>query len=289
MIPRVAAPSVAAALLWCTLPVAAAGQSSDRPAHLRDRGPGVRTSVFSTYLPPHRWLVLPSVAYTSDHNLEYRPASLGFGSQQEDLRGKFHSSEAQLFVAYGVTDWLAFEVEASYIDARFTKSASDTSAPPAQIAEWGVADYAAQARLRIARERGRRPEIFAALEVTPPTQRTKRLIGDGQWNVKGEIGVARGFAFGTMTFRTTVEYNRGDKHWDLGESSLEYLRQLNPAWRVFLAIEGGENGALDEWTLVTAADWRIADGWFLKVANAAGLMSKSTDWEPQIGVLLELP
>jgi len=61
-----------------------------------------------------------------------------------------------------------------------------------------------------------------------------------------------------MTFKTTVEYNHGDHHWDLGETSLEYLRRLSPDWRILLAIEGGETGAPDEWVLVTAGQWRIA-------------------------------
>jgi len=64
--------------------------------------------------------------------------------------------------------------------------------------------------------------------------------------------LTRGFHFGTMTLRTTVEYNHGDHHWDLGETSLEYLRRLSPAWRILLAIEGGETGAPDEWVFVTA-------------------------------------
>jgi hypothetical protein len=91
-----------------------------------------------------------------------------------------------------------------------------------------------------------------------------------------------------MTLRTTVEYNHGDHHWDLGETSLEYLRRLSPDWRILLAIEGGETGAPDEWVFVTAGQWRIANRFFLKFANGFGLMSKSTDWEPQIGILWEL-
>jgi hypothetical protein len=90
-------------------------------------------------------------------------------------------------------------------------------------------------------------------------------------------------------FRTTIEYNRGDTHWDLGETSLEYLRQVSPAWRLFFAVEGGEGGAPDDWVLVSAAGWRIGDGVYLKFANAIGLFSKSTDWEPQVGVLVALP
>ena len=104
-------------------------------------------------------------------------------------------------------------------------------------------------------ERGHAPEFFASVEVLPPSHGHQPLIGDAQWAVKGEIGAVRGFRWGTMTFRTTIEYNRGDTHWDLGETSLEYLRQVSPAWRMLLAIEGGEGGAPDDWVLVSAARW----------------------------------
>src|SRR2546423_12568095 len=249
-----------------------------------DRGAGIRTSMVETYVAPHQLLVYPFVAYTWDHNFEYQPASFGY-RLNEDLLGHYRSREAQLFVAYGIADWLAVEVEASHINARFDRSPSDTSGMPARTTESGVADVAGQVRFRLAREHGSRPEVFGSLEVLPPQHGNKALIGDAQWAVKSEIGVVRGLSWGTMTFRTTVEYNRGDTHWDLGETSLEYLRQVSPAWRLLFAIEGGEGGAPDDWVLVSAGHWRIAPGLYLKFASGIGLFPKSTDWESQIGIL----
>ena len=89
-----------------------------------------------------------------------------------------------------------------------------------------------------------------------------------------------------MTLHTTIEYNHGDMHWDLGETVLEYLRQVSPRMRILLAVEGGEGGAMDEWVFVTSGQWRLSDRAYLKFANAVGLAPKSTDWEPQIGILL---
>jgi hypothetical protein len=255
--------------------------------NLRDRGPGVRTSEFQTYVARHQLLLLTSAAYIRDHNLEYNPLDWGYGSQ-EGLRASYRSSEAQLVLAYGITDWLGVELQGSNVSARFERSPSDTSATPARIRESGFGDFAGQVRVRLAQEHGRRPEIFGAVEVIPAAQRGRVLIGDAHWDVNGEIGVVRGFGFGTMTLRTTIEYNHGDSHWDLGETSLEYLRRLSTSWRVLLAIEGGETGALDEWTFVTAGQWRIANGCYVKFANGFGLMSKSTDWEPQVGLLFEV-
>src|SRR5256714_15275160 len=242
-----------------------------------DRGPGIRTSMVETYVAPHQLLIYPFVAYTWDHNFEYQPASFGY-RLNEDLLGHYRSSEAQLFVAYGIADWLAVEVEASHINARFDRSASDTSGMPARITESGVADFAGQVRFRLAREHGSRPEVFGSVELLPPQHGNKALIGDAQWAVKSEIGVVRGLSWGTMTFRTTVEYNRGDTHWDLGETSLEYLRQVSPAWRLLLAIEGGEGGPPDAWGLVSPGNRGLARGLDLKLARGIGLVPKSTHW-----------
>ena len=187
--------------------------------------------MFATFVARHQLLVFPFAAYTHDHNFEYQPAALGYGLQ-EDFRGRYSSTAGQLFVAYGITDWLALELESSDIRAHFEKSRSDTSATPARINESGIADFSGQVRLRLGRERGRRPEFFAGIEILPPSYRHRVLIGEPRWDVKGEIGATRGYRWGTMTFRTTIEYNHGDTHWDVGETSIEYLRQVSRTWRL---------------------------------------------------------
>ena len=106
--------------------------------------------------------------------------------------------------------------------------------------------------------------------------------------MKGGIGIIRGYRWGTLTFRTTVEYNHDDQAWDLGETSLEYLKQVSPAARLLVAIEGGEGGAPDDYALVTGLRWRLGPGLFLKFDNALGLQSKATDLESQVGLLFEL-
>lgn len=256
-------------------------------AAAQDRGLGVPTSRFGMYVARGELLVNPFFAYTTDHNLEYQPAQLGYGLVQ-DYRGRFRSSEGLLFVAYGLTDWLAVEIEASRITATLDKSASDTSATPSRIEESGLGDIEGQLRMRLLRESGRRPEMFGFLEVTIPSQKRKVLIGNPDWDVRPGIGVVRAFPWGTMTTRVTVEYNRDDRLWDLGEFSIEYLKRLASSWRLNLAFEGGETGAMDEWTLVAGVQWRLRDSFFLKLDNAVGLMSKSTDWAPELGVVWSL-
>ena len=266
--------------LICTAAAAAA----------QDRGPGVGvpTSRFGMYVARGELLVNPFFAYSTDHNREYQPAKLGYGLLQ-DYRGRFRSSEGLLFVAYGVTDWLAVEFEASRIRATLDKSPNDTSATPSRIEESGLGDVEGQLRMRLVREGRGRPEMFGFLEVTIPSQTGKVLIGNPDWDVRPGIGVVRAFPWGTMTTRVTVEYNHDDRLWDLGEFSIEYLRPLSPSWRLNLAFEGGETGAMDEWDLVAGVRWRVRDSFFLKLDNAIGLMSKSTDWAPELGIVWSLP
>jgi hypothetical protein len=260
-------------------------QVSTGPRHARDRGLGVPASVFGTYIARGQLLIFPFVAYSRDGNREYNPSRLGFGLNQ-DFRGRFRSTQEQLFIGYGLSDRLAVEFEAGFIHARLDKAASDGSAMPARIDESGLADFEGQVRYRVASETDRRPEVFGYVEVTAPSQRRKLLIGDRIWDVRPGIGVVRGFRWGTLTSRVTVEYNHDDQSWVLGEFSIEYLRRLSSAVRVNFAIEGGETGAPDEWDLVSGVQWHLAGMWFLKFDNAIGLSSKATDWAPQIGIML---
>lgn len=279
--------AVALAATVASPPTAARAQAAalDRS---RDRGTGIPTSMFGTYVERGQLLLFPFVAYSRDHDREYNPSKLGFGLA-EDFRGRFRSTEGLLFAAYGVTDWLALEFEASRIRVTFDKSPSDTSAMPARIVESGLTDFEGHLRLRMLRETEGRPEVFGFVEVTAPSQRHTVLIGDKQWDVRPGLGVVRGFSWGTMTFRTNLEYNRDDRHFDLGESSIEYLRRLSPSWRLNLAIEGGETGAPDEWELITGVQWRLSDVLLVKADNGLGLFPKATDWSPQIGFMLALP
>ena len=271
-----------------TLTTEVAGQINTRPGHFRDRGAGVPGSVFATFIGRGQLLLYPFFAYSYDHNREYQPAKLGYGLNA-DFRGRYRSAEEQLFVGYGLTDRLALEFEAGFIRATVDKAANDTSATPVRIAESGFRDIEAQLRYRLVNESDNRPEVFSYLEMTAPSQRQKLLIGDLRWDFRPGIGVIRGFSWGTMMTRVTVEYNHDDKHWDLGEFSLEYLKRLSPAWRVNLGIEGGETGAPDEWDLVTGVQWHLTDLVVLRFDNAYGLSSKATDWAPQIGLMFSFP
>lgn len=253
------------------------------PGYLRDRGPGIPTSMFATYIQRGQLLVYPFFEYYLDNNHEYKPAELGYGLNQ-DFRGKFRGSEGLLFLGYGVTDWLALEFEAAVIRARLEKAPGDPSAMPASIEESGIGDVEGQIRARFARETTSRPEIFGYFEWVAPTQKNKVLIGTSNWEFKAGAGLIRGFQLGTVVLRLAGEYSVAESKLELGEYAVEYIRRISPAWRVYFGVEGTQ----DEVELITDLQWHLTDFVFLRINNAFGLTSKATDWAPEVGVLFAL-
>jgi hypothetical protein len=277
------------ALVWvaCAAPRAVAAREMSPPGRLSDRGAGVPASMFGAYIERGQLLIFPFFEYARDRDREYNPAKLGFGLDRE-FRGRYRSSAGQLFVGYGLTDRLALEVEGACIGAELRKSPADPSTLPARIRQSGLTDLEGQVRLRLMDENGRRPEIFAFAEVTAPSQKRERLIGDEDWDLKPGVGVVKGYRWGTVTLRSSLEYTREDRSLNVGETAVEYLKRLSPSLRLHLAVEGGEGGAPDEWDFVPGLQWRVTDQVFLKFDNALGLSSKATDWAPALGVLFAI-
>lgn len=209
----------------------------------RSRALGVQTSAFGTYVHQHELLVYPFFSYTLDHDREYQPDQFGVGGDV-DFRGHYSSAELGLMVAYGWNDWLAFELTTAYMSASFEKAPDDPYPTPETLKEKGLGDLEGQVRVRCRDQRGRFPAIVAYLEITAPTQQDKVWIGDPDWDFKPGFGLQRTYGWGTLTIRTTGEYNQSESKFDLGESSLEYLRVLSPSWQLFFAFEGGRAGRL---------------------------------------------
>ena len=250
------------------------------PDRLRDRGEGLPTSMFGTYIRRGELLVYPFYEYYRDGNFEYTPSELGVAGE-DDYRGRYRANEGLVFVSYGFTDNLAVEFEAAVISASLDKSPDDPSALPLRIEESGLGDIEGQIRWRWNRETDRRPEIFSYGEVVVPHNRDQVLIGTPGWELKYGMGVIRGFRWGTMTARAAVEYDEAStSHFDLGEYAIEYLRRISPRWRVYAGLEGTQ----DELSLIGEVQWFVTPNVFVKINNGLGLTSKATDWEPEVGV-----
>ena len=174
--------SLLAAVAIAALGTQAAG-AQDLPPHLRDRGTGVATSMFGTYVRQGELLVYPFIEWYADHDLEYKPSELGFGLDT-DYRGRYRATEGLLFLSYGITDDLAIELEAAVISAEQRKAPNDTSAMPARVRESGLGDVEGQIRWRFLRETVSRPEAFSYFEAVLPLQPNRRLIGTPDWEFK---------------------------------------------------------------------------------------------------------
>jgi hypothetical protein len=255
------------------------------PPFLRDRGTGIATSMFGTYVRKGEWLLYPFFEYYRDSDLEYAPSEFGVPGD-EDYRGRYRASEGLFFISYGLTDDLALEFEIAAIRASFEKSSTDLSAVPMRLTESGLGDIEGQIRWRWRRETDRRPELFSYGELVVPHHRDRPLIGTPGWEVKLGTGLTRGYSWGTLTARAALEYDTSStSRFDLGEYAVEYLKRLSPRWRLYVGVEGTS----DEVSLIAEAQYHVSRTVFVRLNNGVGLTSKATDWAPEVGVVFAVP
>ena len=257
--------------------------ASQTPPHLRDRGTGVPTSMFGTFISQGELLIYPSFEYYHDNDAEYSPLELGY-DLDEDYRGRYRAYEGLIFIGYGLSDALCLEVEAAVIEATLETSAEDPSETPSEITESGLGDVQMQVNWAWMKETSSRPELFSFGEIVFPLQKDKVLIGTSDWEFKVGAGLNRGFSWGTLTLRAAVEHDRAEDVTELGEVAVEYLKRLSPTWRVYLGVEGAQ----DEIELISELQWHLHRRAFVKFNSAFGLTSKATDWAPEIGVMFRL-
>ncbi|MGH9204666.1 MAG: hypothetical protein ACRD2A_25845, partial [Vicinamibacterales bacterium] len=253
----------------------------EQPAYLRDRGTGVATSMFGTYVNKGELLFYPFFEWYYDHNFEYKPNEFGHVGDV-DYRGRYTASEGLIFLAYGITQDLAIEVEAAVISAELRKSSKDPSAMPSVLKESGLGDVEGQIRWRFRRETERRAEMFTYFESVLPLQKNKSLIGTPAWEHKLGFGITRGRSNGTWSFRTGIEWDGEDQKFEVGEYAFEYLRRLSPTWRIFSMIEGNQ---IDEIELVNEVQWHFHPRAHLKLGTGLGLTPNATDIAPEVGIM----
>lgn len=251
-----------------------------RPDFLRDRGTGIQTSLFGTYVRGGELLVYPFYEYETNDADEYHPGELGFQGD-EDFLGKLDTHELDLYLGYGLTDRVAIELEAQlYTSAHFSKAPDDPSAVPARIEESGLGEIESQIRWRWIAESPRRPELFSFAKVSYPFQKHKVLIGAHDWEGELGIGAIKGFDWGTLAARYALAYE--DSNLQGGEFALEYLKRLSPRWRAVVALEGeGE-----DLSLITEAQLFLTPRIFLKLNSGFGLSKKVPDFAPELGVMM---
>jgi hypothetical protein len=271
--------------LLATLPPTAIADG-DAPDYLRDRGTGIRTSMFGTYINKGELIVYPFYEYYRDNDLQYSPSEFG-GVGDQDFKGRYRANEGLTFVGYGITDRLAIEFEAAVISATFDKDPTDATGTPARIEESGLGDVEGQITYRWIKESERRPEVFSFFEAVSPQNKTKALIGTPDWELKLGSGVSRGYGFGTLTARAAVEYvSVSSTPWDLGEWAVEYFRRVPSGWGFYGGLEGQ---AVDELSLVTEVQRRLGHYTTLKLNTSVGLTANATDLAPEVGIMFRIP
>jgi len=250
-------------------------------AFLSDRGPGIATSLFGTYVRKGEWLVYAFYEYSKNSDFEYTPEDLNLVGDQEFF-GSLKEHEHLLFLSYGLSDRLAVELEGS-LSTRSTldRPAADTSGGPSHLSESGLGDVQAELRWRWKDETARRPEMFSYFEVGFPLQKDKVLIGTSDWEYILGFGLIKGHRWGTLTGRLSVIYDRDDGAVESGEFAVEYLKRLSHVWRFVGAIEGES----DEVEVIAEAQARLHPHVLLKLNSGFGVTSKAADFAPEVGFL----
>lgn len=272
---------VIAVLIFATNGVS---QESNKPlpSYLSDRGQGVTTSLFGTYVQKGQWLIYPFYEYESKSNEEYHGSELGY-TGEKDYLGESTVHEVGLFLGYGLTDDIALELEGIlYENATLERALEDTtSGMPDRIEESGFGSVEAQLRWRFFRETEQLPEWFCNLEIAFPFQKDKVLIGEPDWEFAVGLGAVKGFSWGTLTPRISLAYNRDENEVELGEYALEYLKRLSEKWRAVATLEGED----DELALIGEIQWHINSNMILKVNSGFGLTEKAPDFAPELGLM----
>jgi len=257
-------------------------QRAPLPLYLSDRGPGMATSLFGTYVRSGEWLVYAFYEYTRTSQFEYKPGELGFVGN-EDFLGTLREHESLLFVARGLTDRMMIEVESALQNrASFLKDPADLSGVPNRLDESGLGDTEGEFRWRWSDESEHRPELFSFLEVVLPLQKDKVLIGTRDWEYNLGLGVIKGHRWGTLTGCAALTYDRADGTFDMGEYAIEYLKRVSRVWRFVGAVEGES----DELQVIVEAQARLGPHVLLKLNSGFGVTPKAPDVTPEAGVLL---
>lgn len=252
---------------------------------LKDRGPGLPTSMFGTFIDKGKLIIYPFFEAYVDDDFEYKPEELG-AIGDVDYRGRYRAREGLVLIAYGLTDRVAIEFEVAGITATLDKAPGDPSALPSRIKESGLGDVKGQIRWRWNRESATRPEFFSFTELVVPHAKEKPLIGTPGVEVKFGTGLVRGFNWGTILARASVEYEGGSaSQFDSGEYAIEFVKTLSRHFRVYAGIEGTQ----DEVSAIGELQWHVTPHVIVKANTGIGLTSKATDFAPEIGILFSIP
>jgi len=79
-----------------------------------------------------------------------------------------------------------------------------------------------------------------------------------------------------------VAYDAGQSKLEFSEWAIDYLKRLNPKWRLAFSVEGSQ---VDEVSLVAEAQYALSKRAVMKLNCGFGLNQKAPVVAPEIGVL----
>ncbi|UCF88829.1 MAG: hypothetical protein JSV70_00825 [bacterium] len=270
----------AALLLVPGVPLSADAQ--ELPSWLADRGRGVPTSLFGTYIEKGEFVVYPMYEYYKDKDEEYQPDELGYTGGAEFF-AETEENEFLIFLGYGLTEDTILEFEAAvYTSKEFTRDPDDTaSGTPPRIKESGLGDVEGQVRWRWNRETKSKPEYFSFFEYVFPFQENKKIIGTQDWEFAFGFGAIKGLSWGNMTGRVSVVWDGAERKVEPGEYAFEYLKKVSPSWSLVASVEGED----DEVSFIGETQHALSENATLKLNLGVGVTDKATDIAPEVGVL----
>jgi len=255
--------------------------AEELPSYLADRGRGVPTSLFGTYIEEGELVVYPMYEYYSDKDEEYQPNEFGI-NDGTDYFAETTENEFLIFLGYGLTEDIILEFEAAvYTSKEFDRDSDDLSGTPDKIEESGLGDVEGQVRWRWNRETESKPEYFSFFEYVLPLQDNKQIIGTQDWEFVFGFGAIKGLTWGNLTGRLSAAWDDGERKLEMSEYAIEYLNRLSPSWAVVAAVEGED----DEVSFIGETQHALSDSATLKLNLGVGVTDKATDIAPEVGVL----
>ena len=255
------------------------------PVYFHDRGKGMWTSLFGTYIQKHELLIYPFFEYSYQHDFEYPSSDPGFNGDQT-YRSKYKQGEYLVYLGYAINNWMGVEFE-SGVYTSIKKASADTSKVPTTYKETGFGDTQIEFNFRLLTETSNRPDVFAYQEFDLPFQKNKHITGKQELQSKSGVGLSKGFSFGTLTSRFAIIWAPQAGTVKIGEYSLEYLKRISPVVRIYSGFEGTNLGELEYFAEVQPHFGKRKDS-FIRLNDGIGLTNQTLDHLPEIGVLISL-
>lgn len=242
------------------------------------------TSLFGTFVRGGELLVYPFYEYERTEE-EYNGEDLGLADDDEDYVGDLDGHEALLFIAWGITEDIHLELESLlYEKAVLHKAPDDTTSGLINTYDESLAFPALQAQLRwrLHRETSTLPEVFTWVEVDHPLRTEKVLVGNADWEGALGVGFVKGFSWGTITPRLSLNYDHEENLLDIGEWAVEYFKRLNDQWRFVATIEGEKD---QEISLIGEIQWHFSRQAYFKLNSGFGVHGPAPDVAPEVGIM----